>query len=670
MGWSFRIGRLAGINIYVHFTFLILLGFIGLSGYLQTGDPAVAAVGLGLIIAVFGIIVLHELGHALAARHYGIPTKDITLLPIGGVARLQRMPDKPAQELVVALAGPAVNVVLAVALRGASWSSRGRPPSTPRRHQFHRQRGRAAVPDQRQAGDLQHAAGVPDGRRPGAARPARHAAGAGRATDIAAKVGKGMAVLFAIVGLFGLPPCRGRQAQWVQPNLMLVLVALFVWTGAEAEARAMRAKAGLAGVPVAAVMVRRFAAVDPDDTLGAIADYARQTFQRDFPVVVSGRVVGLVGREDIRAGLAEFGPDGRVFQVMHRDFPTVEPGGPGRAGLCHARRRGPDGAGGGLRAAGRAADAGAPAEYVRVGGLRRDESASAPRGPARGREHLQSLGGSARDRSKSLRSRPRPVALRKRSVAERHRRCLSRGATGRSPSAPLPPGATQHASRTGGGRRPRRAVRAGRPGFGPGHLLLTPYYYNSPFNPLVRTYSIPVMYSTYTSPIVVPTRFVYPPFGTRRTTTRRSAGEHGGRGGPKPRQTRPTKTGDEVREDDRAATKPSGGPPRYTQPYPAFRQVGYSTYTTGPAAGRRGVLLGRRLQRPVGALLHAVRLRPLRRPVCAGLLLGTANDIDHQPMNYGAFASPYFQVQFGQGYGGWGMGRGWGGWGRGPGWGW
>ena len=131
----------ASINIYVHFTFLILLGLVGVSGYLQTGDPAVAAVGLGLIIAVFGIIVLHEMGHALAARHYGIPTRDITLLPIGGVARLQRMPDKPAQELVVALAGPAVNVVLA-ALFGAIMAVQAPGRSTPRRHSVHRQRGR------------------------------------------------------------------------------------------------------------------------------------------------------------------------------------------------------------------------------------------------------------------------------------------------------------------------------------------------------------------------------------------------------------------------------------------------------------------------------------------------------------------------------------------------
>src|SRR4029079_10462741 len=100
MGWSFRVGRLAGINIYVHFTFLILLGFIGLNGYLQTGDPAVGLLGLAMTAAVFGIIVLHELGHALAARYYGIPTKDITLLPIGGVGPLQRMPAEAVPAVV------------------------------------------------------------------------------------------------------------------------------------------------------------------------------------------------------------------------------------------------------------------------------------------------------------------------------------------------------------------------------------------------------------------------------------------------------------------------------------------------------------------------------------------------------------------------------------------
>jgi len=321
MGWSFRVGRLAGINIYAHFTFLILLGFIGLNGYLQTGDPAAAAVGLAMTAAVFGIIVLHELGHALAARHYGIPTRDITLLPIGGVARLQRMPDKPVQELVVALAGPAVNVALAV-LFGAIMFVRGAPVQPEQALEF-----RLGVVEQLFAINVwlvlfnMLPAFPMDGGRVLRALLAMRL-GATRATDIAATVGKGMAILFALVGF--LVPGYG----------MLVLVALFVWMGADAEKQAVRARAGLAGVPVAAVMVRRFAAVDPDDTLAAISDYTRQTFQRDFPVVVSGRVVGVLTREDVRAGLSEYGPTGRVFQVMRRDFPTVGPDDPAERGLA------------------------------------------------------------------------------------------------------------------------------------------------------------------------------------------------------------------------------------------------------------------------------------------------------------------------------------------------
>lgn len=115
MGWSIKIARIAGIDVYIHVTFFLLLAWIAMV-YYAVGGPAAAVEGMAFILALFGCVLLHEFGHALAARRFGIPTPDITLLPIGGVARLQRMPDKPVQEIIVALAGPAVNVVIAIVL--------------------------------------------------------------------------------------------------------------------------------------------------------------------------------------------------------------------------------------------------------------------------------------------------------------------------------------------------------------------------------------------------------------------------------------------------------------------------------------------------------------------------------------------------------------------------
>ncbi len=103
---SLRLGQMFGVGVYVHWTFALLVGYVLL----------VSPASLALVFAAFGCVLLHEFGHVLAARRYGIGTHDVTMLPIGGVARLERLPDDPRQELVVALAGPAVNVAIAALL--------------------------------------------------------------------------------------------------------------------------------------------------------------------------------------------------------------------------------------------------------------------------------------------------------------------------------------------------------------------------------------------------------------------------------------------------------------------------------------------------------------------------------------------------------------------------
>src|SRR5690606_25636371 len=112
MKWSWTVGSIFGIKLRIHWTFLLLLIWVG-SSFMAQGGLEAAARGIAFILAVFGCVVLHESGHALMARKFGVPTEDITLLPIGGVARMQRIPDVPMQEFWIAIAGPAVNVVIA-----------------------------------------------------------------------------------------------------------------------------------------------------------------------------------------------------------------------------------------------------------------------------------------------------------------------------------------------------------------------------------------------------------------------------------------------------------------------------------------------------------------------------------------------------------------------------
>jgi len=310
MKWSWQIGRVAGIGIFVHVTLFILLGWVGVNYFLPRHNWEDAARGLGFVVCLFAIVVLHELGHALTAKKFGIRTRDITLLPIGGVARLERIPEDPKQELLVALAGPAVNVILAVLFSGAlaaagqlSALTEAQLVGGPFLAQLVWVNAVMAL------FNLLPAFPMDGGRvlRAWLAMRMDHV----RATHIAAHVGQGMAWLFGLIGLFGYP--------------LLIFIALFVWMGATHEASLAQLKSALGGIPVSRVMITEFRALSPGETLTQAMDHILSGCQHDFPVVEEGRVVGVLTRASLLTGLARRGREAKVGEVMHTQFKTAEP---------------------------------------------------------------------------------------------------------------------------------------------------------------------------------------------------------------------------------------------------------------------------------------------------------------------------------------------------------
>ncbi|MCS6828854.1 MAG: site-2 protease family protein [Caldilinea sp.] len=301
MGWSIKIARIAGTEIKIHLTFFLLLAWIGLVYYLQ-GGPGAAVEGVIFIILLFGCVLLHEFGHALAARRYGIPTPDITLLPIGGVARLQRIPDKPRQELVVALAGPAVNVVIAFLLflwlgRAASLEELTRLESP----QLNMAAKLMAVNVWLVLFNLIPAFPMDGGRvlRALLAMRMNYA----QATQIAASIGQGIAFLFGFLGLFFNP--------------LLIFIALFIYLGASQEAALAQMRDVARSLPVSAAMVTEFKTLPPSATLNDAIDLLLRTSQHEFPVVdATGRVHGILTRDALLTALRQNGPDTPVREAL------------------------------------------------------------------------------------------------------------------------------------------------------------------------------------------------------------------------------------------------------------------------------------------------------------------------------------------------------------------
>ena len=226
MRWSFKVASVAGTEVRIHLTFLLFVAWIGFSYYQVEGLPG-AVQGVLFILSLFACVLLHEFGHAFAARGFGIATPDITLLPIGGVARLARIPDKPWQELVVAVAGPLVNVVIAAALIFVVHRS------AELEHLQYLESPRVELLSKLASVNVMLVlfnlipAFPMDGGRILRALLAM-AMPYSQATQVAAWIGQGLAVVFAIFGLFGNP--------------LLIFIAFFIFAGAQQEAAITRAK--------------------------------------------------------------------------------------------------------------------------------------------------------------------------------------------------------------------------------------------------------------------------------------------------------------------------------------------------------------------------------------------------------------------------------------------
>ncbi|HEY0128766.1 MAG TPA: site-2 protease family protein [Rubrobacteraceae bacterium] len=318
MGGSFKIGRAFGIDVKVHWTFLLLLAFFAFAGYQRTGSLANALVTTVIIVALFLCVLLHEYGHSLVAQRLGSEVQDITLLPIGGLARMKTLPERPIDEVKVAVAGPLVNVVLAPIFFGLALLFGG-SLSVPTNIL-------TGVDSLGQAfaylGVINVALVVfnmipafpMDGGRVLRGLLATRL-GPVRATNISSTVGQTFAILFIVFG-------------FLSNNFLLALVGFFVFLGASGENQMVRQREQMRGLAVADVMgtKRRTESVTPYHNFGQILDSVIHGYQEDFPVLdEDGEIVGIITRNEIMT--AAHSPDrySSVRDLMKTEFPTISP---------------------------------------------------------------------------------------------------------------------------------------------------------------------------------------------------------------------------------------------------------------------------------------------------------------------------------------------------------
>jgi Zn-dependent protease len=309
MRWSYTIGRVRGTEIKVHVTFLLLLAWFGWLAYSSDG-PRAGVAAIVFLVAFFCSILAHEFGHITMAARFGIRTPDVILLPIGGVARIERIPDEPRQELLIALAGPAVTLALVILLALYAVAT-----------------GESLEPRTALADDsplvtrllvsnalvllfnLIPAFPLDGGRVFRALLASR--LGLVRATRIAGSVGQAFALLLGVAGVVLNAP-------------LTLLVAFFIFLGAGAEASAVATRVAGRGLQVSQMMVTQFRTIPIHATLDQAVDLLLSGEQREFPVVDNlGRTEGMLTRDHLIRGLRTLGARATVAEAMIPSAPTV-----------------------------------------------------------------------------------------------------------------------------------------------------------------------------------------------------------------------------------------------------------------------------------------------------------------------------------------------------------
>jgi Zn-dependent protease/CBS domain-containing protein len=305
---SIKLFDVAGTAVRVHPTFFLLLIWIGAVHFMDGGAWS-ALTGIAFVIVLFACVVLHEFGHIMMARRFGIATPDVTLLPIGGVASMERLPENPREEILVALAGPAVNLVIAtilILLLGDHLDLEKFAQIESPKPGFLEQVAIANLVIV--VFNLIPAFPMDGGRVLRAILTLK--VGYTRATRMAATFGQAMAVLFGVVGLLGYP--------------FLVLIAIFIFLPASGEANYVEMSDQARGHSVRAAMVESFEVLSTQDNVDAAAALLLRTTQQEYPVVDgSGALRGVLTREALIAALSSTGGRTPVLDIMAKDVPTV-----------------------------------------------------------------------------------------------------------------------------------------------------------------------------------------------------------------------------------------------------------------------------------------------------------------------------------------------------------